>query len=326
MKDYPESSADDTENRDDAVAVPVPVAAVWDVAVAVLDDAALDDYSSVARREDGVEEDHTDRVVDEGNVAVERDDTPEEEGVGEDQNDADGRCYYYYYYLCSQYYPSWVSSSWILWLFSQYYSPSLLLWMMLMGIVDTSVAVRECVVVASRDADADDVPVDSEDMLASSLLVLLAIAIVMVLLAVVEDAVDVEDDVEDDVDVNVDVEVEELTISSVLLAAAAAAASMVEWQDAADTKAVGVVVRRLVRVLYSAVVAVVVHYEDYPVDDVVRRDCYVRPVGVGAAAAAGHYDAPRAVAILLVPAVVVVLTVVVGVGSVVISEIPERPS
>ena len=37
-----------------------------------------------------------------------------------------------------------------------------------MGIVDTSVAVRECVVVASRDADdADDVPVDSEDMLAS---------------------------------------------------------------------------------------------------------------------------------------------------------------
>jgi len=197
-----------------------------------------------------------------------------------------------------------------------------------MGIVDTSVAVRECVVVASRDADADDVPVDSEDMLASSLLVLLAIAIVMVLLAVVEDAVDVEDDVEDDVDVNVDVEAEELTIFSVLhaVAVAAAAASMVEWQDAADTKAVGVVVRRLVRVLYSAVVAVVVHYEDYPVDDVVRRDCYVRPVGVGAAAAAGHYDAPRAVVILLVPAVVVVLTVVVGVGSVVISEILERPS
>jgi len=303
--------------------VAVPVAVVWDVAVAV-DDAALDDYSSVARREDGVEEDRMDRVDEhEGNVAVERDDTPEEEGVGEDQNDADGRCYYYYYYPCSQYYPLWASLSWILWLFSQYYSPSLLLWMMLMGIVDTSVAVRECVVAASRDADADDVPVDSEDMLASTLLVLLAIAIVMVLLAVVEDAVDVEDDV--DVDVDVDVEAEKLMIFSVLLAvAAAAAASMVEWQDAADTKAVGVVVRRSVRVLYSAAVAVV-HYEDCPVV-FVGRD-YVRPVVVGAAAAAGHYDAPRAVAILLAPAVVVVLVlVVVGVGSVVISEIPERPS
>jgi len=89
------------------VAVAVSVAAVWDVAVAVavLDDAALDDYSSGARQEDGVEEDHTDRVDEhEGNVTVERDDTPEEEGVGEDQNDADGRCYYYYY-PCSQYYP-----------------------------------------------------------------------------------------------------------------------------------------------------------------------------------------------------------------------------